>query len=535
VLAGCVAVIVFGEGSSKADFTFGQPVNLGPMVNSSAGEVCPSISPNGLELYFHSLDLPGGYGNGDLWVSRRAMIEDPWETPINLGPIVNSPSYEYNPVISPDGLSLYFMSSRPGGFGLGDIWVSTRPVSNDPWREPVNLGSMINSPASETRATLSADGLELYFCASGRTGGHGDSDLWVATRATGDDVWSTPIALPTPLNTPQYDGQPAISVDGLLLIFRSKREGGIGANDMWMSTRPTKTDAWGTPVNLGSTVNSPDSEAGPSISASGRELYFHSARPEGFGSHDVYYAPIIPIVDFNGDEVVDSADMCVMVDHWGENYSLCDIGPMPWGDGVVDVEDLKVLAENLFGEVNDPTLIAHWALDEAEGFLASDSAGDNDAYAIGGPAWQPAGGMIDGAIQLDGVNDYVITAGSPVNPAEGPFSVLARIKGGVPGQVIVAQQLVTDWLSVDAEGRLMTELKGADGLAIPLISETIITDEEWHRVGLMWDGSRRTLCVDGVAVAEDTQTGSASSSREIPWQINSRGRQFAELPAPAII
>ena len=58
----------------------------------------------------------------------------------------------------------------------------------------------------------------------------------------------------------------------------------------------------------------------------------------------------LPIVDFNGDGIVDAADMCIMVDHWGENYSLCDVGPMPWGDGVVDVQDLIVLAEHLFEE-----------------------------------------------------------------------------------------------------------------------------------------------------------------------------------------
>jgi N-acetylneuraminic acid mutarotase len=57
------------------------------------------------------------------------------------------------------------------------------------------------------------------------------------------------------------------------------------------------------------------------------------------------------IVDFNGDGIVDAADMCIMVDHWGEDYSLCDIGPTPFGDGVVDVQDLIVLAEHLFEEI----------------------------------------------------------------------------------------------------------------------------------------------------------------------------------------
>ncbi len=57
------------------------------------------------------------------------------------------------------------------------------------------------------------------------------------------------------------------------------------------------------------------------------------------------------IADLNRDGIVDSADMCIMVDHWGEYYPLCDIGPPPFGDGIVDVQDLIVLAEHLFEEV----------------------------------------------------------------------------------------------------------------------------------------------------------------------------------------
>ena len=70
-----------------------------------------------------------------------------------------------------------------------------------------------------------------------------------------------------------------------------------------------------------------------------------------YGYLDLYQTPIIPIVDLNGDGIVDALDMCIMVDHWGTDYSLCDIGPMPWGDGIVDVQDLIVLAEHLFKEV----------------------------------------------------------------------------------------------------------------------------------------------------------------------------------------
>jgi len=206
--------------------------------------------------------------------------------------------------------------------------------------------------------------------------------------------------------------------------------------------------------------------------------------------------------DFNGDGIVNAADMSIIVDHWGENYPLGDIGPAPFGDGIIDVQDLIVLAEYLFTE---PGLIAYWKLDETEGIVASDSAGANDADVLGGPLWQPDGGIVDGALQLDGVDDYVGTD-FILNPTDESFSVFAWIKGGAPGQIVLSQAGGANWLSTDpSDGNLITELKGTGRSASPLLSQTIITDDNWHRIGLVRDGLDRTLYVDGVPVAQDTQ------------------------------
>jgi hypothetical protein len=219
----------------------------------------------------------------------------------------------------------------------------------------------------------------------------------------------------------------------------------------------------------------------------------------------------VPSPDFNGDGIVDSADMGMMVDHWHTDNALYDIAPPPFGDGIVDIQDLIVLAELLFQELNDPTLIAHWPLDEAQGDIAYDSAGLNDAFLIGGSLWRPNGGQVDGALQLDGVDDCAITGSIP-NPTERPFSVFAWIKGGAPGQAVLSQMGGANWLYADpSEGNLMTELKGSGRGANELLSQTVITDGNWHRIGLVWDGSHRTLYVDDVAVAEDTQTDLGAS------------------------
>jgi hypothetical protein len=156
-------------------------------------------------------------------------------------------------------------------------------------------------------------------------------------------------------------------------------------------------------------------------------------------------------------------------------------------------------------EVNDPTLVAHWALDETEGTTAHDSTGAHDGTCQGEPLWQPANGRIDGALAFDGIDDYV-TADFVLNPADGPFSVFAWIRGGAPGQVIISQVVGVDWLLADpAEGKLMTELKSGGRGPRPLNSQATITDAEWHRVGFVWDGSNRILYVDDIEVAKDLQ------------------------------
>ena len=219
-------------------------------------------------------------------------------------------------------------------------------------------------------------------------------------------------------------------------------------------------------------------------------------------------ASFTPTVDFNNDEIVNSIDVSMMVDYWGTNEPLYDIAPPPFGDGIVDVQDLILLSEHLFEEIFPLELVAYWKLDETEGMFAADSAGDNDAVILGGIEWQPSGGQVYGALLLDGVDGYAVT-GQVLNPADGPFSVFTWIKGGAPGQVVLSQSNGTNWLGADPDfGCLMTELiPPAVGRFTPqpLKSEYVITDGQWHRIGFVWDGSNRALYVDDILVAEDVQ------------------------------
>jgi Tol biopolymer transport system component len=334
---------------ANADYTFGTPTNLGPTVNSSYADPNPSISADGLELYFESY-RSGGYGSGDLYVSTRETIQDPWGVPVNLGSTINTSGYDITPCISPDFLELYFVSDRPGTPGGSAIWTTKRATRKDDWGPPVNLGPVFNSKAIEFGPAISSNGLELYFSDVEvyQTGGHGLCDLWMISRPSLSEPWGQPMNLGPTVNSTTHDRYPSISADGRMLFLASQRPGGQGNIDLWLTRRATLDDDWGTPVNLGPRVNTSSEDSGPSISADGRTLYFFSSRGGGYGSYDIWQVSIDPVVDLNGDGIVDCADMCIIVDNWGTDNSLCDIGPMPWGDGIVDVQDLIVLSEHLF-------------------------------------------------------------------------------------------------------------------------------------------------------------------------------------------
>ncbi len=498
-------------GTANADFTFGDPVNLGPVANSEYDDQLPCISADGLELYFMSR-RPGGVGDWDIWVARRETTHDPWEEPANLGPVVNSSGEDWAPCISADGLELYFEANRPGGHGGTDILVTVRATTDEPWGEPVNLRPFVNSSSRDGGPSISSDGLELYF-KSTRPGGYGGEDLWVSQRPTKGEPWSSPVNLGSTVNGPAWDRGPSISADGLLLFFGSPRADGYGGEDLWLTSRATKDAAWGEPINLGPSINTAYHEDGPSIPGDGRTLYFSDyhtdPRPGGNGGSDLWQVSIQPVVDFNGDGRVEGEEVLTLADRWGTDDSLCDIGLMPWGDGIVDLQDVIALAGFTGPTVIDPTLIAHWAFDETEGIIASDSAGDNDGTVIGTPLWQPAGGQVNGALEFDG--GTYIAADQILSPSEGPFSVLAWIRGGIAGQVVVSQTGGSDWLTADAlEGTLATGLApSARNPLPPLVSDTIITDGDWHRIAFTWDGAYRRLYVDDVLVAEREDVGLA--------------------------
>jgi L-ascorbate metabolism protein UlaG (beta-lactamase superfamily) len=236
------------------------------------------------------------------------------------------------------------------------------------------------------------------------------------------------------------------------------------------------------------------------------------------GKIDVAFLPAGGAYTMNATEAAQAATIInptlAIPYHWGTivgtladaqlfaRLAACNAKVMSAPDEIISSQDWQ----------KDFSLMAHWKLDETGGAIVHDSVAGKDGALSGNPIWQPAGGKMDGALQLDGADDYVSTP-FVVNPADGPLSVFAWIKGGAPGQVIISQIDAVNWLAAGAsQGKLMTELKSSGRLGGPLFSEAVIIDGDWHRVGLTWDGSTRILYVDDVEVAKDTQSGLAGST-----------------------
>jgi len=298
-----------GTPATQADFTLGELVNLEAVIPSIDRhyESIYCLSRDGLEIYTDS-NRPGGCGDYDLWVLKRGSTREAWGLPENLGSVVNSPEYEAMPSISADGLTLYFTSKRAGGYGTSDIYMTARTTRDTPWGPPVNLGPKVNSSSWDGAPWISPDGLELYI-KSNRPGGYGGFDLYVARRRTTNDPWGEVVNLGPIVNSPYDECEASLSLDGLSLFFNggySSRPGGYGKIDLWMVRRATLSDPWQTPVNLGPKINTSENDFFARVSPDGRMLHF--ARFTYGKGFDNWQVPILPTVAGNGGEGVDITD-----------------------------------------------------------------------------------------------------------------------------------------------------------------------------------------------------------------------------------
>jgi outer membrane protein OmpA-like peptidoglycan-associated protein len=154
---------------------WGNVKNIGEPINTKWFDAHPAISSDNKILYFVS-NRPGGYGGDDIWYSVLGT-NGQWGEPINLGPEINTSGDESFPFIAIDNNTLYFSSNRLPGYGKHDIFVVYK--ENGRWGKPFNLGPEINSVDNDIFPFVPKSGKAVYF-SSDRKGGHGKYDVYVA-------------------------------------------------------------------------------------------------------------------------------------------------------------------------------------------------------------------------------------------------------------------------------------------------------------------------------------------------------------------
>jgi len=260
------------------------PIQLGSTINSVDDEYWPSLSADEKILVFTRLvksDINYGYQE-DFYISQ--FVDSAWTVAKEAGWPLNTPDNEGAQSISANGkLMVYTVCNRPGVIGRCDLYFSEK--IGDQWKEPANMGPIINSRAKETQPALSSDGRELFF-SSNRAGGKGGLDIWL-TRKNENGQWSKPVNLGDSINTTGNEISPFIHHDGKTLYFASDRHLGLGGSDIFFS-KFKGNDQWSKAINLGYPINTHRNEIGLIINAKGNKAYYSSDIDTSYG-RDIFY------------------------------------------------------------------------------------------------------------------------------------------------------------------------------------------------------------------------------------------------------
>jgi len=253
-----------------------KPENIG--LDFEHDQYWPTLSVDEQTLVFTGLipknpNNPAIFGNRqeDFFVSN--FIDGSWTKPENLGPPLNTPDNEGAQTITADANKMYFTAcNRPDGKGGCDIYYTEK--RNGLWTRPRNLGEPINTSAKETQPSITADGRTLYFVST-RSGGKGGQDIWMSTLDNKGN-WGKPVNVEE-INTAGDESSPFIHLDGQTMYFASDGLPGMGQYDLFV-TRKDSTGRWTTPQNLGYPINTKHSEEGMIVNARGNRAYYSSDR-----------------------------------------------------------------------------------------------------------------------------------------------------------------------------------------------------------------------------------------------------------------
>lgn len=281
--------------------------NLGPTVNSKYSDFSPVITADESVLFFTSrresstggkIDMEDGQFYEDVYVTRK--INGKWETPVNMGSPINTDYHDATAGLSTDGQRLYLFDGERGN---GDLFITS--LKGDKWTKPESVGKNINTDARETSLCMSPDENTLFFV-SERQDGKGGRDIWLSKKDK-KGRWSDPVNAGN-INTQYNEESVFMHPDGKTFYFSSQGHTTMGGYDVFKSTY--ENGVFSAPVNLGHPVNTPDDDVFLVISASGKHGYYASFDKNGYGEKDLmmitFLGPEKPVMLLNEDNLIAS-------------------------------------------------------------------------------------------------------------------------------------------------------------------------------------------------------------------------------------
>lgn len=249
-------------------------------INSRNNEYLPSLSNDGEFLLF-TRNIKGK--QEDIYISKKSG--DSWGNE-NAGAVkVNTPNNEGMAKFEPHNYKVYYAGCSRAEESIDcDIFESTFIDGKMNGENPIR--GDLNSIKWDSQPSISCDAQTMYF-ASTRDGGYGGSDIWYAKKDE-DGAWMKAKNMGEKVNTAGDEEAPFIAKDGKALYFSSNHHPGFGEGDFFVSFN--KNGNWGEAVNLGAGLNSPSKELGLFISDDATTIYFSSERKGGKGGLDIYQA-----------------------------------------------------------------------------------------------------------------------------------------------------------------------------------------------------------------------------------------------------
>jgi hypothetical protein len=286
-----------GTGETASCLPWTDDTRFGPVeplggVNTPYKEVAPFVTPDGLRLFFVS-NRPGGGGH-DVYVATRPSLDAPFGDVTSFAS-VNTQGDEGGLALSSDLLTVFLSADRPDGKGGPDIWTATRADPGVPFDPNAFALHTVSGPGRDYDPILSADGLRLYFVADGVVASDSRADVVVAERGTPTGSFGAPQPVDGINGVDTHDGNPTLSADELLMVFSSNRTG-KGTANIYYATRPHRSAAFSTPRPLAA-VNTADREGETFVTGDGCELYFSRTVN---GQHDIYRTRVLAGPDAGG-------------------------------------------------------------------------------------------------------------------------------------------------------------------------------------------------------------------------------------------